>query len=91
MDFPPAADPRPVLRIGKQLEARLRTWCVGGRSANLLKVENHDFDLTTAAPPDEVRRVQAHGAGGHRARHRRGARPAEPPARGHDVSARTQD
>src|SRR5207237_8654972 len=24
---------------------------------NLLKVENHDFDLTTAAPPDEVRRL----------------------------------
>src|SRR6266480_4884240 len=34
------------------------TWCVGGAIRdNLLKVEKHDFDLTTAAPPDEVRRL----------------------------------
>src|SRR5207244_3738847 len=48
-----------VLRIAKQLEgAGYETWCVGGAIRdNLLKVENHDFDLTTAAPPDEVRRL----------------------------------
>src|SRR6266513_2241898 len=51
--------PDAVLRIAKQLEgAGYETWCVGGAIRdNLLKVENHDFDLTTAAPPDEVRRL----------------------------------
>ncbi|HEX9400464.1 MAG TPA: hypothetical protein VF912_10165, partial [Anaeromyxobacter sp.] len=34
------------------------TWCVGGAIRdNLLGLENHDFDLTTAAPPDVVRKL----------------------------------
>jgi tRNA nucleotidyltransferase (CCA-adding enzyme) len=51
--------PDTVLRIAKQLEASgYETWCVGGAIRdNLLGVENHDFDLTTAAPPAEVRRL----------------------------------
>jgi tRNA nucleotidyltransferase (CCA-adding enzyme) len=51
--------PDAVLRIAKKLEdAGYETWCVGGAIRdNLLGVENHDFDLTTAAPPEEVRRV----------------------------------
>ena len=60
MDFPARLPiPDAVLRIAKQLEgAGYETWCVGGAIRdNLLKVENHDFDLTTAAPPDEVRRL----------------------------------
>src|SRR2546429_3153287 len=60
MDFPVGLPiPEAVLRIAKQLEgAGYETWCVGGAIRdNLLKVENHDFDLTAAAPPDEVRRL----------------------------------
>src|SRR5437879_6918087 len=60
LDFPARLPiPDAVLRIAKQLEgAGYETWCVGGAIRdNLLKVENHDFDLTTAAPPDEVRRL----------------------------------
>src|SRR5216117_362949 len=51
--------PSEVLKIAKKLEdAGYETWCEGGAIRdNLLKVENHDFDLTTAAPPDEVRRL----------------------------------
>ncbi|HYR31390.1 MAG TPA: polynucleotide adenylyltransferase, partial [Gemmatimonadales bacterium] len=51
--------PDAVLKIAKQLEgAGYETWCVGGAIRdNLLGVENHDFDLTTAAPPGEVRRL----------------------------------
>jgi len=51
--------PDAVLRIAKQLEgAGYETWCVGGAIRdNLLGVENHDFDLTTAAPPGEVQRL----------------------------------
>src|SRR5437899_9413554 len=51
--------PDEVLRIAKKLEdAGYETWCVGGAIRdNLLGLENHDFDLTTAAPPDEVRRL----------------------------------
>src|SRR5256885_843842 len=51
--------PDAVLRIAQQLEgAGYETWCVGGAIRdNLLGVENHDFDLTTAAPPGEVRRL----------------------------------
>ena len=51
MDFPARLPiPDAVLRIAKQLEgAGYETWCVGGAIRdNLLKVENHDFDLTTA-------------------------------------------
>jgi len=54
--------PPEVLKIAQQLEqAGFETWCVGGAIRdNLLGLENHDFDLTTAAPPDEVRRLFAH-------------------------------
>ena len=51
--------PSEVLKIAEKLEdAGYETWCVGGAIRdNLLDLENHDFDLTTAAPPDEVRRL----------------------------------
>ena len=51
--------PDEVLRIARKLEeAGFETWCVGGAIRdNLLNLENHDFDLTTAAPPDDVRRL----------------------------------
>ena len=51
--------PDEVLKIARRLEeAGFETWCVGGAIRdNLLDLENHDFDLTTAAPPDEVRRL----------------------------------
>ena len=51
--------PDDVLRIARRLEeAGYETWCVGGAIRdNLLGLENHDFDLTTAAPPGEVRRL----------------------------------
>jgi tRNA nucleotidyltransferase (CCA-adding enzyme) len=51
--------PSEVLKIAKTLEdAGFETWCVGGAIRdNLLAVENHDFDLTTAAPPAEVQRL----------------------------------
>src|SRR2546430_12627788 len=60
MGFPAGLPiPDAVLRIAQQLEgAGYETWCVGGAIRdNLLGVENHDFDLTTAAPPGEVRRL----------------------------------
>ena len=51
--------PPEVLRIAGRLEqAGYETWCVGGAIRDaLLRLENQDFDLTTAAPPDEVRRL----------------------------------
>ena len=51
--------PPEVLKIAKRLEeAGYETWCVGGAIRdNLLGVENKDFDLTTAAPPEEVQRL----------------------------------
>ena len=51
--------PAEVLRIARTLEdAGFETWCVGGAIRDtLLELENHDFDLTTAAPPDEVGRL----------------------------------
>jgi tRNA nucleotidyltransferase (CCA-adding enzyme) len=51
--------PDEVLRIAKKLEqAGFETWCVGGAIRdNLLGLENHDFDLTTVAPPQEVQRL----------------------------------
>ena len=60
MNFPSRLPiPDEVLRIAKTLEdSGYETWCVGGAIRdNLLGLENHDFDLTTAAPPDEVRRL----------------------------------
>lgn len=57
----PATLPIPdeVLRIARRLEeAGFETWCVGGAIRdNLLGVANHDFDLTTAAPPSEVQKL----------------------------------
>ena len=51
--------PDAVVRIAEGLEAAgHETWCVGGAIRdNLLGVPNHDFDLTTAAPPDVVRKT----------------------------------
>src|SRR5205823_4136698 len=51
--------PDEVLKIAQKLEqAGYETWCVGGAIRdNLLGLENHDFDLTTAAPPEEVRKL----------------------------------
>jgi len=51
--------PNEVLKIAQKLEdAGFETWCVGGAIRdNLLGVENHDFDLTTAAPPAEIQKV----------------------------------
>src|SRR5437762_11342580 len=48
--------PPEVLKIAQTLEeAGYETWCVGGAIRdNLLGLENHDFDLTTAAPPEAV-------------------------------------
>src|SRR5256885_417081 len=51
--------PDEVLKIAQQLEdSGFETWCVGGAIRdNLVGLENDDFDLTTAAPPEEVRRL----------------------------------
>jgi tRNA nucleotidyltransferase (CCA-adding enzyme) len=60
MGFPPRLPiPDAVVRIARKLEtAGYETWCVGGAIRdNLLGLENHDFDLTTAAPPAEVQRL----------------------------------
>jgi tRNA nucleotidyltransferase (CCA-adding enzyme) len=54
--------PREVLNIARRLEeAGYETWCVGGAVRdNLLHLENHDFDLTTAATPDVVQKTFRH-------------------------------
>src|SRR5262245_13792445 len=60
MSFPSTLPiPSEVLKIAQKLEdAGFETWCVGGAIRdNLLGVANHDFDLTTAAPPPEVQRI----------------------------------
>jgi tRNA nucleotidyltransferase (CCA-adding enzyme) len=51
--------PPEVVQIARTLEeAGFETWCVGGAIRdNLLSLKNHDFDLTTAAPPADVRRL----------------------------------
>ena len=51
--------PAEVLKIAQQLEkAGYETWCVGGAVRdNLLGLDNHDFDLTTAAPPAEIQKT----------------------------------
>ena len=51
--------PPEVVQIAKKLEdAGFETWCVGGAIRdNLLGLANHDFDLTTAAPPTEVQKL----------------------------------
>lgn len=60
MTFPETLDiPKEVLHIARRLEEEgYETWCVGGAVRdNLLGLENHDFDLTTAAVPEVVQRV----------------------------------
>ena len=60
MTFPAQLEiPSEVLKIAQKLEAAgFETWCVGGAIRdNLLGLQNHDFDLTTAAPPTEVQKV----------------------------------
>ena len=60
MGFPSTLPiPAEVLTIAQKLEgAGFETWCVGGAVRdNLLGVENQDFDLTTAAQPEEVQRL----------------------------------
>ena len=51
--------PREVLRIAQRLtEAGYETWCVGGAVRDaLLGLEHLDWDLATAATPDEVQRL----------------------------------
>ena len=60
MSFPTRLPiPAEVLKIARRLEeAGHETWCVGGAIRdNLLGLANHDFDLTTAARPEEVQRL----------------------------------
>ncbi len=60
MSFPARLPiPAEVLKIARRLEeAGHETWCVGGAIRdNLLGLANHDFDLTTAARPEEVLRL----------------------------------
>nr|MBA3891991.1 CCA tRNA nucleotidyltransferase [Gemmatimonadaceae bacterium] len=54
--------PGPVLDIAKQLEhAGFSTWCVGGAVRDALLGHAHlDWDLATAATPDQVRRIFGH-------------------------------
>lgn len=57
MTFPSRLEiPREVSRIARRLEdAGYETWCVGGAIRDtLLGLENHDFDLATAALPEQV-------------------------------------
>ena len=51
--------PREVLRIARTLEkAGFETWCVGGAVRDaLLGLEHLDWDLATAARPNDVRRL----------------------------------
>jgi tRNA nucleotidyltransferase (CCA-adding enzyme) len=60
MTFPAQLSiPTEVLKIARKLEdAGFETWCVGGAIRDtLLGLENHDFDLTTSAPPGEVQKI----------------------------------
>lgn len=60
MSFPTRLPiPAEVLKIARRLEeAGHETWCVGGAIRdNLLGLANHDFDLTTAARPEDVQRL----------------------------------
>ena len=51
--------PSEVLRIAETLEhAGFETWCVGGAVRDiLLGAPNKDFDLATAATPEEVQQL----------------------------------
>src|SRR5918998_5680344 len=53
------APPEAVLAIAERLEgAGFETWCVGGAVRDaLLGIRNLDWDLATAARPEEVRRL----------------------------------
>lgn len=57
--YPPITPPRAVLEIASRLEeAGFSTWCVGGAVRDALLGHSHlDWDLATAATPDEVRRL----------------------------------
>ncbi len=60
VSFPPSLPiPPEVLAIAKKLEgAGHETWCVGGAVRdNLLGFENKDYDLATAARPEEVQQL----------------------------------
>jgi len=60
MSFPAELPiPREVLKIAQRLEeAGFETWCVGGALRdNLLGQENKDYDLATAARPEDVQRL----------------------------------
>lgn len=60
VDFPTQLPiPREVLSIARKLEdAGHETWCVGGAVRdNLLGYDNKDFDLATAATPEDVQRL----------------------------------
>ncbi len=60
MTFPKTIPiPNEVLDIARTLEdAGFETWCVGGAIRdNLLDFANSDFDLATAARPDEIQRL----------------------------------
>ncbi|MDE3152729.1 MAG: CCA tRNA nucleotidyltransferase, partial [Gemmatimonadota bacterium] len=54
--------PRPVLEIADRLErAGFETWCVGGAVRDALLGHPHlDWDLATAATPDQVRALFGH-------------------------------
>ncbi len=57
--MPPLSPPGPVLDIAKRLENEgFETWCVGGAVRDALLGHPHlDWDLATAATPQEVRRL----------------------------------
>jgi tRNA nucleotidyltransferase (CCA-adding enzyme) len=58
LKLPPKLDiPEPVLAIARKLEgAGHEAWCVGGAVRdNLLGLHNKDFDLATAATPEQMR------------------------------------
>jgi hypothetical protein len=66
MTFPPRLPiPHEVLEIARTLEdAGYETWCVGGAVRdNLLGLENKDFDMATAARPEEIGRLFRRSAG----------------------------
>lgn len=59
--MPHLSPPGPVLEIAKRLESEgFETWCVGGAVRDALLGHQHlDWDLATAATPQQVRRLFA--------------------------------
>ena len=59
--MPDLSPPGPVLEIAKRLESEgFETWCVGGAVRDALLGHQHlDWDLATAATPQQVRRLFA--------------------------------